>query len=503
MTTYSFVQYDVLTGGMYFKGTPTPDLDLTISEGRISSLNTKEYLGYIQKEGQIIVNPSASQAIIDYLDTVNEIDLNNSKTVILTIEIIDDIESGNVNIVSKNLDGTKTYTLKSSSFSEVIVDYLKPKPTKWVTMNKNCPDCLKLSFSGTGSAIGSEFNFSGDIGGQYAGAFINAQKSYTTYIPDYSNAATYGIGEQYTIFWKPNVTYTGTDYNGDPINIVNQHKWIATPTANIGTPQEIGLKTFFHVSSMFTASCPSYNPNPGIRNFRGTQGFFVLDSWTNPPGYPLQQCTSFIPNPGSVDWGYNCDPVGGCVSALSGSLGQYATLDECIESGNCTPPPTSSNYGYICNGPNDCVTGSAENPGQYDTFLECLQGCPPTYGFNCVNGSCIEGTEGNLGDFATYEDCIAANCGIDPVLTCSCDQTTNLVQNPNFSQGSTNWDYYPTTYMPTVGNVNFSNGYIQASPIGDLSVSLTSRLFVSLPVGSFVRDLLGKNIERRTKSAIS
>jgi hypothetical protein len=151
MTTYSFVQYDVLTGGMYFKGTPTPDLDLTISEGSISSLNTKEYLQSIQTEAQLPVTQSASQAILDYLDTIPEIDLNNSKTVILTIEIIDDTTSGNVNIVSKNLDGTKTYTLKSSSFSEVIVDYLKPKPTKWVTLDKNCPNCLKAFIAGTGS----------------------------------------------------------------------------------------------------------------------------------------------------------------------------------------------------------------------------------------------------------------------------------------------------------------------------------------------------------------
>jgi uncharacterized protein (TIGR02145 family) len=478
MTTYSFVQYDVLTGGMYFKGTPIPDLDLTISEGSISSLNTKEYLQSIQTEAQLPVSQSASQAILDYLDTIPEIDLNNSKTVILTIEIIDDIESGNVDIVSKNLDGTKTYTLKSSSFSEAVVDLLKPKPIKWKTFSKNCPNCLKLTFSGTGSAIGSEFNFSGDIGGQYAGTFINNQKSFTTYIPDYSNAATYGIGEQYTIFWKPNITYTGTDYNGDPIVINNQHKWIATPTSYLGTVNEIGPKTFFHVSSMFTASCPSFNPNPGIRNFRGVQGFFILDSWTIPPGYPEVPCTQFVPNPGNVDWGYNCNPLGGCVSALSGSLGQYATYNECVESGNCTPP-TSSNYGFICNGPNNCITGSVENPGPYDTFLECLQGCPPSYGFDCINGACVEGTEGATGSFATFVDCENSGCGQIELVTCSCDPTTNLVQNPNFANGSTNWEYYPTTYIPTVGNVNFSNGYIQANPVGDLSTSLTSSLFVS------------------------
>jgi hypothetical protein len=91
----------------------------------------------------------------------------------------------------------------------------------------------------------------------------------------------------------------------------------------------------------------------------------------------------------------------------------------------------------------------------------------------------VPGTEGATGSFDTYEECESSGCGIDPILTCSCDQTTNLVQNPNFANGSTNWEFYPTTYIPTVGNVNFSNGYILASPVGDLSTSLTSSLFVS------------------------
>jgi uncharacterized protein (TIGR02145 family) len=479
MTTYSFVQYDVLTGGMYFKGTPTPDLDLTILEGRISSVNTKEYLQYIQDEAQLPVTQSASQAIINYLDTVDEIDLNNSKEVILTIEIINNTSSGNVNMVSKNLDGTKTYALKSSSFSEAVIDLLKPKPTKWKTFSKNCNNCVKALFFGTGSSSGSLFNFTGDIGGSNVGSYINGQKSWTLNIPNYSSAAVYGQTEQYTIFWKPNITYTGTDYAGNPISITNQHKWIVTPTANIGTAQELSNKTFFHVSSMFTASCPTYDPTPTTApswNFRGNQGFFLLGDANSLPNKP---CPTFIPNPGTVDWGYNCDPINGCISAISGSTGSFATYNACVLSG-CTPyvePPVIS-YGYLCIGPNQCVTGSAGNPGPYNTFLECLQGCPPTYGFNCDNG-CVPGTEGNLGEFDTYEECIDSNCGVDPVLTCSCDQTTNLVSNPNFSQGSTNWYYYPTTYMPTVGNVNFSNGYIQASPVGPLSTSLTSSLFVS------------------------
>jgi uncharacterized protein (TIGR02145 family) len=479
MATYSFVQYDVLTGGMYFKGTPTPDLDLTISEGRISSLNTKNYLEFVQDEGQLPVTQSASQAIISYLNTVNEINLNNSKEVILSIEIISDSASGNVNMVSKNLDGTKTYALKSSSFSSTVIDWIKPEKPKWKPMSKFCPDCLKASFFGTGSSSGSLFNFTGDIAGQYAGVFVNAQKSYKLVIPNYSTAANYGSTELYTIFWKPNITYTGTDYAGNSISINNQHKWIATPTANIGTPQELSNKTFFHVSSMFTASCPTFDPTPLTApswNFRGNQGFFTLQVANSLPDKP---CPTFIPNPGIVNWGYNCDPLQGCVSALSGSTGSFATWNSCVEFG-CTPyvEPTSSFYGYVCASPNNCVTGSALNPGPYNTYLECLQGCPPSYGFDCDNG-CVPGTEGSTGSFDTYEECIESGCGTDPVVTCSCDPDTNLVLNPNFSNGSTNWHVYPSTYMPTVGNANLSYGYIQASPVGPLSLSSTSSLFVS------------------------
>jgi uncharacterized protein (TIGR02145 family) len=479
MATYSFVQYDVLTGGMYFKGTPTPDLDLTISEGRISSLNTKNYLEFVQDEGQLPVTQSASQAIISYLNTVNEINLNNSKEVILSIEIISDSASGDVNMVSKNLDGTKTYALKSSSFSSTVIDWIKPEKPKWKPMSKFCPDCLKASFLGTGSSDGSIFNFTGDIAGQYAGIFINAQKSYKMVIPNYSSAATYGITEQYTIFWKPNITYTGTDYAGNPISITNQHKWIATPTANVGTPQELSNDTFFHVSSMFTASCPTFDPTPLTApswNFRGNQGFFTLQVANSLPDKP---CPTFIPNPGTVNWGYNCDPLQGCVNALSGSTGSFDTEMECIEFG-CTPyvEPTSSFYGYVCVSPNNCETGSYENPGPYDTYLECLQGCPPTYGFNCDNG-CVPGTEGATGSFDTWEECISSSCGIDPIYTCSCDPDFNLALNSNFADGATNWYVYPSTYIPTVGNANLSYGYIQASPVGPLSTSLTSSLFVS------------------------
>jgi hypothetical protein len=448
MTTYSFVQYDVLTGGMYFKGTPTPDLDTIISEGSISSLNTKEYLQYIQTEGQLPVTQSASQAIINYLDTVSEIDLNNSKTIILTIPIIDDVEMGDgVKIVSKNIDGTKTYVTKNKF--DLAVEYIKPGK-KWQTMDKNCPNCLKASFFGTGSSSGSLFNFTGDIGGQYAGAYINGQKSYYLFIPNYSTAAGYGTIEQYTIFWKPNVTYTGTDYAGNPISITNQHKWIATPTANIGTPQELSNKTFFHVSSMFTASCPVYDPTPlttPFWNFRGNQGFFQLNSVNViiNPEIPItgKLCPIFTPNPGNVDWGYNCSPIIGCVSALSGSIGLYPTIEACVSS-------------------------------------SCLPGLEPTgseFGYNCVNG-CIPGTEANPGEFALYYDCVESGCSDQPIVNCPCDQSYNLVQNSNFANGSTNWNYSPTIYNSLIGSISFSSGYIQAEAVAPLS-SLTSSLFVT------------------------
>jgi hypothetical protein len=115
MTTYSFVQYNVLEDLVYFQGTPTPGLVDLVNENKD---NIPSIRAIIQNStiGQLaLLPPSASISIINFLENTPEINLSNSKNVILKIEIIDDIEIGNVDIVSKNLDGSKTYVTKGGA----------------------------------------------------------------------------------------------------------------------------------------------------------------------------------------------------------------------------------------------------------------------------------------------------------------------------------------------------------------------------------------------------
>ena len=79
MTTYSFVQYDVLKDLVYFKGTPTPGLVDTINENKndISSIRD-----IVQNDtiGQLdLLSSAASIAIINFLEDTPEINLSNSK----------------------------------------------------------------------------------------------------------------------------------------------------------------------------------------------------------------------------------------------------------------------------------------------------------------------------------------------------------------------------------------------------------------------------------------
>ena len=125
MTTYSFVQYDVLNDLMYFKGTPTPGLIDTINENK-NDINSIKAIIQNDTTGQLNLLPAnAAQEIKDFLTTVPEISLTRSKFIILTIAIIDDVEMGNVDVVSKNLDGTKTYATKGGAALEIIIDILK------------------------------------------------------------------------------------------------------------------------------------------------------------------------------------------------------------------------------------------------------------------------------------------------------------------------------------------------------------------------------------------
>jgi hypothetical protein len=434
MTTYSFVQYDVLNDLIYFKGTPTPGLVDTINQNKndISSIGD-----IVQSDttGQLNLLPSdAAQDIKDFLTTVPEISVSDSQYITLTIAIIDDTSIGNVDVVSRNLDGTKTYATKGGASLIISIDILKPGK-KWPTMAK-CRNCLKFTFDED-----NEFNFTGNIGGNWDGSFRNGQKVYSVDIPTFPTNASPAVYTNYRIFWKPNVTYSGLDYNGNAINIVNTHKWICVPSSSIGTPSELSNNTFFHVLNNFSASCAYTPPTTTWYNFFGKNGYFLLNNTTLPTQQTNIQdlkCPTFIPTPGTTDWGYNCGP-NGCVAAPSGSTGTYATITQCELSCSITP---SASIGYNCT-PNGCVQVPLAS-ASYATLAECEIGCTP----------------------------------VDEPTSCSCDGT-NLVTNPNFTSGGSNWTFTPTSFTPGVGQWNLSTGLAAATVAVTMSNATSSLISLS------------------------
>jgi hypothetical protein len=127
MTTYSFIQYDVLNNVMSFKGTPTPGLKTLIEDNNSDISSIRDILQNDQYADDTLVPTTASVALIDYLETVTEIDLTKSKTIILTIPIIDDTSIGDtIKIVSKNINGTKTFVNKPKGGLTLPVALIKP-----------------------------------------------------------------------------------------------------------------------------------------------------------------------------------------------------------------------------------------------------------------------------------------------------------------------------------------------------------------------------------------
>ena len=434
MTTYSFIQYDVLKNVMYFKGTPTPDLKDTLTPGSTSDQATRDILFSLNSNQINALDSETTSVLIGFLESIPEINLSLASYVTLTIEIIDDIEIGDISVVAVNRDKTKTYATKGGTTLAIDIDIIKPKP-KWPTMAK-CKDCLKLTMDKT-----NRFNLVGSIGGSWDGTFRNNQKVYDVAIPDYSTPANFGTTTAYKIFWKPNVTYSGTDSNGQPFSITNQHKWICTPSSSIGTPNELSNDTFFHVLSMFSASCAYTPPTSTSYNYFGNSGFFLLE---NVPQIPLKPCPTFAPAPyDDIEWGYNCG-CNGCVSSPSGSIGAYATFEECQE--NCVPCPDTGSYGWNCT-INGCVEGTINNTGLFATLEECQ----------------------NSGECCDYY----GNCPELPT-TCSCDPDNNIVSNPGFDNGANDWFYQPAFITPGVGGWIFGTGPALASvstPLNNLNIS--------------------------------
>ena len=469
MTTYSFIQYDVLNNVMSFKGTPTPGLKTLIEDNNSDISSIRDILQNDQYADDTLVPTTASVALIDYLETVTEIDLTKSKTIILTIPIIDDTSIGDtIKIVSKNINGTKTFVNKPKGGLTLPVALIKPSK-KWPTMAK-CTNCLKFYFNEF-----NDYNFTGNLGGQWNGTFKNGQKVYEFSLPDYSSPSTYGSTVLYRIYWKPNVTYTGTDYNGNPINIVNKHKWVATPASSMDV---LNNQTFFHALDNFAAQCPSAPYT--FYNFFGHTGFFLLDSAQSLGS--TKPCPVFKPSPGDVVWGFNCGP-NGCVEAPSGSA-QYSTLAQCQVSCSLPTPPTSSSYGYNCvNG--NCIEALSGSTSQYATFTQCEVSCSSPQivnWYSCTANGCVQVPSGSAGAVATLAECETYCVPVTSVPTsCSCDGFLNLVTNSNFSQGSANWTYSPLNWTPGVGSFSFSQGYASPSVEATMSLSGTSSMYLTQP----------------------
>ena len=436
MVTYTIVKYDVARDVMYFLGAPTPDLKTFIETNNLNEDSTKQVIVGDSSTQNELVPASGSAFLLNFLENdVPEIDLNNAISVTLKIEIIDDIEAGDVYVICKNQDKTTTYVTKGGGTWDVIyIDILKPIK-KWPTLGK-CSNCLKLDFV-TGS---NAFNFYGSLGGVWTGGWKNNQKTYSFFLPDYSNALTYGNAKEYIIYWKPSASYNGTDYNGNAISFTNQHKWVAVPSASINGP--FTTESFFHVTSGISASCPVYNDTPLTPpwyNFYGKKGYFLTSTPSNIiSGKP---CPTFTPIPGEVSWGYYCGPDG-CTPAPSGSISGsipanwYATLEQCQVS--CSLPPASSWY-------------------------------------ICTQNGCIPVPSGTAGAFTSLAECETKCIGVDPVTTCSCDPDLSLsIPNSNFSLGSTGWTFNPNPYLPGVGSWNFSQGWAAADTVSPFSTNNTS-----------------------------
>jgi hypothetical protein len=473
MTTYTIVQYDVARDVMYFLGAPTPGLKTLIENNSLSDTSTKQIIEGDSSTQNGLVPASASAFLLNFFENdVPEIDLNNAVTVTSKIEIIDDTEAGDVYVICKNQDKTTTYVTKSGSAWDVAyVELLKPGK-KWPTLGK-CDNCLKFTFSSS-----NDYNFTGNLGGAWDGTFKNGQKVYEFYLPDYSSPVGFGATELYKIYWKPGITYSGTTYSGTPFTITNQNKWVATPATLIDVINE---KTFFHVLNNLAAPCPSALA-PSWYNFFGEKGFFLLNSV--PQTTPLKPCPEFSPTPGTVNWGYNCGSSG-CVSAPSGSIGEFATLAACWVSCSLPPPPVSSSNGYNCIDGN-CVESQISGTFQYATLIQCEASCsapsPVTSSwYACTQNGCVQVPSGSAGAFVTQAECDAV---CNPPLgglptTCSCDPDLSPVINPSFFLGSTGWTFTPDPFLSGVGGWDFSQGYAQAntqSPFstnGTSSVSLT------------------------------
>ena len=112
MTTYSYLQYGIKEDIIAFQPTIALGLDDFIKTYNEDEASVKSLILNSKTEGIVSV-PSSSQVILkNFLNNVNGLTVQESQTILLKVEIIDNITVGNIEITSINLDRSKSYFKK-------------------------------------------------------------------------------------------------------------------------------------------------------------------------------------------------------------------------------------------------------------------------------------------------------------------------------------------------------------------------------------------------------
>ena len=443
MNSNSILKYDLVKDLIYFSKTQTPGLADFIKDYTSSSPETVESLiKDSQIEGITQIPVSASNAIKSFLATVGGLNLSTSKNITLNLEILEGIDIGNVDIVSKNFDKSKTYFSKNGTIlKDFVLDFIPL--FKYKTM-ANCKTCLKSTWQ-----TDNFFGFSGNVGGSWNGtSWKNGQKLYNINIPNYllSPTPTY---QPYVIWWKPTFSYTFVNISGVPQTITNKSKWVATlvsdnyslTTASFFSTVDRADSTIYPYPTI-SGSCPDNKKLSPVTwyNYVGPKGNFRLDSLnqqitnlTDLQGNTttvLKPCNTYKPNPivtGQFRW--NCNPTSGC---FIDNNGPFLNYNSCLAT-------CSVDYGWNCI-LGSCTPGTQANTGSYSSFSECSTYCISPYssstysgcnfGWNCSGGICIPGTVNNTGSFTTEAECIGL---CSPYYTCT---STGCITVPNGTLGA-------------------------------------------------------------------
>ena len=405
MTTYSYLQYGIKEDIIAFQPTIALGLDDFIKTYSEDEASVKSLILNSKTEGIVSVPSSSQVTLKNFLNNVNGLTVQESQTILLKVEIIDNITVGNIEITSINLDRSKSYFKKDGESIQFLLNVLKPIE-KFKTMG-NCKSCLKLTWQNDPSSVyyNNSLGFSGNLGATWNGGYKNFQKKYIVDIPNYTNLSNYGQITQYEIYWQPNITTTVNTFDGGTYQITNESKWIANPI----NQTQLNNNTFFSIISdvypqqaPYSGSCPYANTQPNTPpwyNFFGNKGYFLLEGltqeWLGTGVY--KPCPTFkeIPNPTSFGW--ICTSAG-CIPGSPGATGSFSTYQSCSIS-------CPIDYGWNCFS-GSCTPGTKGNPGQYLTYSECQIKCIGNYGWICSGSICIPGTVNNTGSYTTEAECI-------------------------------------------------------------------------------------------------